>query len=465
MWEATHEFFAKTEHLRIEFAEMLADPQRQAERIVEYLGLLPTEVQLEAAIGFIRPRDGSPAVSRSSLDTGGPAKASSWAAAPATEKIVATILSGNSEAIIADAVRSVIEWVDEILLIDTGITDGTVELVKELSGAKFRQTPFTWCNDFALARNAALAEAAAHGATWALTIDTDERLVFDGFHSLHELRSLLAAEPEVQAWMVGSRGGGYAKERLIRVPSDLHWKGRTHEALIGATARQRKVLPGVRFYEVAKTPEVFRHKLERDLVILQDETRDKPDNARWWYYLGQTLDGLQRHREAADAYLHCATLDGWAEEAAWACYQAAKCLSSLKEFRQAIQACASGLARQPASPELAWLAGFCCFQLGEDRNAIHWERMAIALANVEGSHAATDRISFRHLPGWYEGPYDVLRFAYRRLGMEDAARDAADKYQWALKRRMEDHRSGDSDSRDDLEREVRNHGVEVVRWG
>ena len=39
--------------------------------------------------------------------------------------IVATMLSGNSEPLVADAVRSVIEWVDMFLLIDTGITDHT----------------------------------------------------------------------------------------------------------------------------------------------------------------------------------------------------------------------------------------------------------------------------------------------------------------------------------------------------
>jgi len=458
LWKAAHEFFAKTEHLRVEFTEMLDNPQRQAARIVEYLGLHPTTEQLETAVRFIQPRDHrQPARDRSRASeatepsVGRPDTKQDGAPSPFTEKIVATILSGNNEAIIADAVRSVIDWVDEILLIDTGITDGTVEIVKQLAGGKFRQARLTWCNDFALARNTALEQASACGATWALTIDTDERLVVDGIRTLDELRLLLAGELAVQAWLVVSRGGGYAKERLIRVPSELHWKGRTHEALIGATARQRKVLPGVHFYEVAKTPETFRQKLERDLVILQEETRDKPDNARWWYYLGQTLDGLQRQREAADAYRHCATLNGWAEEAAWACYQAAKCLSSLKEFRQAIQACASGLARQPASPELAWLAAFCCFQLGEDRNAIHWEQMAIALGNVEGSYAATDRISFRHLPGWYEGPYDVLRFAYRRLGMEDAARDATEKHERAIKMRLEDHNAGDSDNHTEVE--------------
>ncbi len=451
LWEATHDFFSGTEHLRIEFADMLDNPRRQAERIIEFVGIQPTEEQLDAAVKFIQPRDNSRGPRHRSsrareIHTGRPAMKQDCAVGPVTEKIVATILSGNNEGIVADAVRSVIDWVDEILLIDTGITDGTVGLVKELAGEKFRQTQFIWCNDFALARNTALEKAAARGATWALTIDTDERLVVDGFRMPDELRSLLAGEQQVLAWLVADRNGGYAKERLIRVPTKLQWKGRTHETLIGASTRQRKVLSGVRFYEIAKTPEAFRRKLERDLVILQEETCEKPDNARWWYYLGQTLDGLQRRREAADAYRHCATLNGWAEEAAWACYQAAKCLCDLKEFRQAIETCAFGLARQPGSPELAWLAGFCCFQMGEHRNAIHWEQMAIALGNVEGAKAGERRIGFRHLPGWYEGPYDVLRFVYRRLGMHDAARDAEETYKRALRMRAEDDTSVSSHS-------------------
>ncbi len=116
-----------------------------------------------------------------------------------------------------------------------------------------------------------------------MTVDTDERLSFPGFHSPDELRRALNSDPDVLVWLVPCRDGSYAKERFIRVPTQLVWKGRTHEALVGATERQRRILHGVEFFEEPKTPEQFRAKLHRDLEVLRVETQEQPDNPRWWY--------------------------------------------------------------------------------------------------------------------------------------------------------------------------------------
>ncbi len=221
----------------------------------------------------------------------------------------------------------------------------------------------------------------------------------------------------------------------------MRWVGRVHEALVGAGPGEAKVLPGAYFWELKKSPEAFEAKLVRDLAILQEETRDKPDDPRWWYYLGQTLEGLARHEEAVAPFRRCAELPGWDEQAAWAAYKGAECLCALRDYPAAVALCAQGLARQAGSPELAWLAGWCCYQQGKILEAIHWEQMAIALGSVEGCNvgagsAASSRISFRHLPAWYEGPYDVLRYAYARLGDAAAADCAQQQYERALRARQ-----------------------------
>jgi tetratricopeptide (TPR) repeat protein len=216
-----------------------------------------------------------------------------------------------------------------------------------------------------------------------------------------------------------------------------------HEALVGAGPGEAKVLPGVVFWEVPKSAEGHRAKLTRDLAILREETRDKPSDPRWWYYLGQTLQGLKEPRDAAEAFRQCASLPGWPEQAAWACYKGAECFVELKEFTAAVELCALGLARQAGSPELAWLAGWCCYQQGRLAEAIAWERMAIALGNFAGCQAGEGRISFRHLPAWYEGPYDVLRWVYRKLGQAALAAEADESFQAALAQRaLADTRSG-----------------------
>jgi len=190
--------------------------------------------------------------------------------------IVATILSGNSESIVADAVQSALGWVDLYLLIDTGITDGTVQTVRQIVGDKLRVESLPWRNDFAGARNFAIQRASALGGAWALTLDTDERLEFTGFKAVQDLHQKLNSDPGVLTWMVPDRERSYAKERFIRLPTNLRWQGRTHEALIGASPIQRATMHEATFSEVPKSPAQFQRKLERDLEILDEETKSQP---------------------------------------------------------------------------------------------------------------------------------------------------------------------------------------------
>src|SRR5438309_3283180 len=85
----------------------------------------------------------------------------------------------NEERFIQDCLESAREAVDEMVVVDTGSTDRTVELAEQ-AGAQVSH--FQWCNDFAAARNASIERA--KGA-WVLWLDADERL---GPGSAAELR-------------------------------------------------------------------------------------------------------------------------------------------------------------------------------------------------------------------------------------------------------------------------------------
>src|SRR5262245_28117870 len=131
--------------------------------------------------------------------------------------ILGAILSGNSQQHIGEALASTVTWIDAALLIDTGITDGTRRVAEELLGERLVVEEFPWCNDFAKARNFALEAAAGHGATWAMTLDTDERMEFPGYRSAEELLAAIESDPQVLVWLVMEKGGRYAKERFVRV--------------------------------------------------------------------------------------------------------------------------------------------------------------------------------------------------------------------------------------------------------
>jgi hypothetical protein len=55
LWSATTNFFDQQEHLRIDFAPMMADPRREVLRLIEYLNLKPTAEQIASATSYIQP--------------------------------------------------------------------------------------------------------------------------------------------------------------------------------------------------------------------------------------------------------------------------------------------------------------------------------------------------------------------------------------------------------------------------
>ena len=80
------------------------------------------------------------------------------------------ILTKNEEDNIVDVVRNAKTCTDEVVIIDSGSTDRTVELAEQ-EGAKvaFR----AWDGDFSAQRNFALSQTEAD---WVLYVDADERI-------------------------------------------------------------------------------------------------------------------------------------------------------------------------------------------------------------------------------------------------------------------------------------------------
>ncbi len=338
--------------------------------------------------------------------------------------IAATTLSGNAESDIADALRSVVDWVDWCLLIDTGITDGTLRIAQEIAGPKLVVRAFPWTDDFGAARNFALAAAHELGANWAMTLDTDERLDLRGLNIHEALR-----ETAVDTVHVMHAGGTYGKERLFRLPARGSWQGPTHEAYTGGGMTE--TLPRMVFDELDKDDAQYRRKAERDVAILTRHTAQHPNDPRWHYYLGDSLAGLERREEAVAAFRACAALRGWDEESAWALYRTAESLLALGRPVEAIEACAEGMSRHAGLAELPWLAAYAAWRADRPAQAVYWARISAMLGHYLGSGATVPRIGFRHPPALWEGPFDVLRFALREVGDAAGADEAERMYKEA----------------------------------
>jgi glycosyltransferase involved in cell wall biosynthesis len=76
----------------------------------------------------------------------------------------------NEQASLPQALTSVKDIVDEMVVLDTGSTDQTVEIARKFSAKVYH---FEWCNDFSAARNEALKYVQGK---WVLVLDADEVL-------------------------------------------------------------------------------------------------------------------------------------------------------------------------------------------------------------------------------------------------------------------------------------------------
>jgi glycosyltransferase involved in cell wall biosynthesis len=147
------------------------------------------------------------------------------------KKISVTIITRNEEEMIEDCLKSS-SWADEILLLDTGSTDKTIEIAKNY-GAKIVLAQKKG-RDFAVWHNQAKKEASGE---WLFKLDADERITPELKKEIQKAikeKGFNAYAVPRQNILLGKamRFGGWYPDyqlRLFRKEKLLKWEGKLHE--------------------------------------------------------------------------------------------------------------------------------------------------------------------------------------------------------------------------------------------
>ena len=155
-------------------------------------------------------------------------RALEWPALPAhpkTPRLTVCLITRNEEQFLGNCLQSICDLAHQIVVVDTGSTDNTVEIAKKFQAEIHH---FPWIQDFSAARNEALKHATGD---WILSLDADEELLPE--HRETILREMQAAE--VMAYRLPIIDQGKEKEgcsyvpRLFRNAPGLFFVGRVHE--------------------------------------------------------------------------------------------------------------------------------------------------------------------------------------------------------------------------------------------
>lgn len=347
---------------------------------------------------------------------------------PSQMKLVSVTVCNNRQRVIERMVESVAPYVDEVIILDTGITDDTLKLAKERCASlrrSLRIVPFLWVNDFSAARNAALKAAADADADWAFMLDSDEWFEDNG----DSVRDAIAEAERtgVRHIALPHKTNQYLQPRFFKLPASGAFSGKTHEAY--SPFMPALTMAKARFHDDDKTPEELREKCERDLEILKRVTTEEPEAARWWYYLGDTYYNLGDKANAMVAFEKCASIpDSWDEQRAWSCYRLAAIQCERQEWAHAVDSAALGLTYHAGIAELAWLAAYASHQAGKMAQCVCWASISVALGKHEGIGKKIGRVSFTYPMAQWEGPYQLMTSAYRAMGQNREAEKCAVKF-------------------------------------
>lgn len=201
------------------------------------------------------------------------------------------IIAKNEEKDIKMCVESLLKTCDEVVFVDTGSTDSTIEIVEEM-GIKVHH--FKWNNDFSAARNFAVEKAKGQ---WILFLDADEYILNKNKDKFKEMIKLakdydgilleiknIGENEEIQS--------SFKNVRLFR-KKDIRYKNKIHENPIRLDGKQMKVLDIANSISIihtgyTKEKNLIKKRYERNLKLLFEELEIKPNDSLIYWYIAET---------------------------------------------------------------------------------------------------------------------------------------------------------------------------------
>lgn len=284
-------------------------------------------------------------------------------------KISACLIVKNEK----DHIRSVLSslaGVDEIVVVDTGSQDNTVDIAREFTEKVF--TDYEWADDFAAARNHALSKCTGD---WVLSIDADEVLEDGG---IEKIRYIIGnAIPDQWHFSVEmtakSNGQKHNLPRILRNDGSVSWLGAAHETL---TPVQRNLTDVVITYGYSTAHQLDPDRMLRILAKLVNSPEATP---RDLYYYAREFWYRKDYVQAERLFKEYISIATWIPEKADALLYQARCLFYLQNGNEAREVCTEAILLNPDFKEALLFMAELHFEPWKHK----WERLAAAATNEE----------------------------------------------------------------------------------
>ncbi len=317
---------------------------------------------------------------------------------------------------------SVVPYVDDLVIVDTGSQDDTVAIAQHY-GATIHH--FTWCDDFAAARNFALRHVTGN---WVLTLDADEELIVRDAN----WKALLLEDPKpLVYWLTRVEMSQpitpLQAPRLFQNSPNFSYIGRYHEQLV----YQHQTIPShliqitdslyIQHYGYGDQ-RLLEKNLQRDIPMLERVRAQEPLSLLLLMTLADAYLRTGQEEKArscwAEAFeriapdLLAGTLPQEAQRLPALLYTLASDLLYQEDYETALLICRRGVVWFPNHPSLLHLTGMLLREMGLALGAIAYFEQCLTLGET-GNYYRDEPVDHNFMTLW--AAYE-LGLTYGTLG-------------------------------------------------
>jgi len=213
-----------------------------------------------------------------------------------TQTICLNMIVKNEEKVIARCLESVKDFIDHWVILDTGSTDKTKEVIeKTLQGipGKLYEKPF---ENFGKTRNEALTLAKGK-CDYILLMDADDTLVFNWDYKKPFL--------DKDAYKITNKNDNKTRHRTQLIKDNLKWswKGVIDEEIVCTTGSTQGILPSITnecHNDGYRSSDPDKHY--KDIKMLEDALSLDPANIHYIYQLAKSYKSVANYRKAVENF-------------------------------------------------------------------------------------------------------------------------------------------------------------------
>ncbi|MEK8209766.1 glycosyltransferase [Paenibacillus sp. FSL L8-0696] len=288
----------------------------------------------------------------------------------------------NEEKYLARCLESVRNKVDEIIIVDTGSTDKTLEIAKQYTNDIYH---FNWVNDFAAARNESIKYAKSD---YILILDADEYL-----DSSADLQEEITSDLDYYFVRIinDMSYGRTLKHTAIRLFANykgLFYRNRLHEHLnvMDENSKYKGSAGEIIIYHSGYKNEIIedKDKKKRNLSLMLQETKENPTGYNL-FNMGKTYMWLCEYEKAIPFFQRSYPLSKNMNISSEIIVSLSNCLKELHRYEEGLQILKDAIPIYPQETDMRFVQGCIFMDAGYKKDAL----MAFEKCLEIGDHGIT----------------------------------------------------------------------------